>query len=323
MINTNDQQSSYDLLTKQVGKKALSSDFNTIQNDYLESENDTVSNWSNKIMLKLFRDWLNKRYPILIKRLKVLNQKQQYHEFLMTLVQPEILPMWGKIVSTRKLAVLFAEDLNLAIDITYNEDNHNIQEIVETSITNNFGTFFNTIISNKSFITKKFTLLQIIFILYWCNIYIEDYLKDSDHLPYKVKMIVSTLLPIVLQRQNFHRLNDSGRALVNRLEIVTNAPKMSLSCFVILADSYKFATINGKYDNTQFICRDKVDFDRLIDWADDYGRGDEYCKLIKLHAKQINLGWYKRYATTKSKEHNDNIDNDDLYLYTILAKDTQ
>lgn len=322
MINTNDQRPVNNLM-KQLDKNDLMINTDSVKNDYFKSEISSVSYWTYANMYRLFANWLTKRRPSLIKQLQTLQQKHKYREFLLTLVQPELLPIWDKIVSTKELTVLFANNLDLAIEIENFSNDNDVHKLLATAIIDNFSLFFDAIISNRSFVNRSFSLKQILFILNWCNLYYEDYLPESEQLPYKVNLIISTLLPIILERSNFRKLNDSARALVNRVEIVTNAPKMSLSCFVILADRYEFATVKSKYDNTQFICRDKADFDRLIDWADDYGREDECCTLIKLRAKQINLGWYKRYATKKSKEHNDNIDNDDLYLYTILAKDTQ
>lgn len=317
MINTNDQRPVSNLM-KQFDKNDLMMDANSVKKDYITSEIKSVSDWTYANMYYLFANWLTKRRPSLIKQLQTLQQKHKYYEFLLTLVQPELLPIWDKIVSTKELTILFANNLDLAIKIENLSNDNDVHKLLATVITDNFNLFFDAIISNKSFANRSFSLKQILFILHWCNLYCEDYLPDSEQLPYKVNLIISALLPITLERSNFRKLNDSARALVNRAEIVTNAPKMSLSCFVILADRYEFATINGKYDNTQFICRDKADFDRLIDWAEDYGREAEYCTLIRMHAKQINLGWYKRYAT---KEANSRTYDNDLYI--ILANNTQ
>lgn len=310
MIDTNNRNKSPNLLTEFNRNDLLKID---IRNDYLNSEEESIKNWSTERIEDTFLDIIRKLRTISLSIIEQLNKKHRYAELLSLLSQPQLFPIWRKLISTQALVIITASNLSIVIQ---NIKNKRAIQIIDTAISENYDVFFNTIlVANKSI--SKLSFVEQLFVFCEVFSYIDANKENSESfsISASIQVILLKLMPNITKKKNYQQLDADYRDAINEVEIYMHYHEVGLSCFAILAKQLKLEPEDHTYDDVIFTCRDKMDFEQFIKWASDNSKIDNY-HLVKQRRKQIKLGWYQRLTTQIPDNAKQNVKD----IYHILAK---
>lgn len=323
MINTKQPNKPANIISNFDTSKLLAINDNSIKTDYLESSQESITKWSKQVSNELFATLVKKLRSDSLLKIKQLSKEHKYDKLISLLAQPELFPIWQQLVSTKELAIIIANDLNVGLNNagSIGQTDANVSsQVIATIIVNNFDTFFNALLASSKFKHNDFTLLQKIYILLWCNVYLITKKQDNESFlpPANLKVLLSQILPDVLQKKNYHHISTKNREFITEIEVDMHYHEVGLPCFILLAERGKLFDSDHTYDDMTFICRDKADFDSFINWAHSDNKL-QYLKillLIKDRVKQIKLGWYQRLVTKQINANNKEL----ISLYLTLAE---
>lgn len=309
MIDTNNRDKSPNLLNEFNQNDLLKID---IRNDYLNSEEESIKDWSTEQIEDTFLDTIRDLRTISLSIIEQLDKKHRYGELLSLISQPQLFPIWRKLISTQALATITASNLNIVIQ---NIKNKRAIQIIDTAIRENYDVFFNTILATNKNINKlSFGEQLFVFCEAFSYINVNKKNNESFSISANIQIILLKLMPNMIKKKNYQQLDADYREAINEVEVYMHYHEIGLSCFAKLAERLKLEPEDHTYDDVVFKCRDKTDFEQFIKWASDNSKIDNY-HLVKQRRKQIKLGWYQRLTTKMPDNAKQNVKD----IYQILA----